>query len=273
MPMLAFLPWLNIKAPIVQGPFHLFPQGVGDVPPDGVDSQVSAETIGKVLSQYRESAKFPLRVVTVLQYDGRPLGADFDEADRAAIFLFGQHLAVSGLSDRRFIGGLLDGYTASGHYQMVIQAFTEPYSGSVSLTHRRKDGRSNVMLGQSDVHFIRPAHLVSQGEPNINLPLLAALQAVQTLPQAVHEHVDASVAYFSDRGRSDQIDRGRRFSVIVDARGERASEGFTVSQSSTISLKRWSAKRLIGVLGADLSTAAGVACDERTTRWVSRVRR
>ena len=61
--------------------------------------------------------------------------------------------------------------------------------------------------------------------------------------------------------------------MIVDARGERASEVFTVSQSSTISLKRWSAKRLIGVLGADLSTVAGVACDERTTRWVSRVQR
>ena len=34
--MLAFLPWLNIKAPLVQGPFHLFSQGVGDVPPEGV---------------------------------------------------------------------------------------------------------------------------------------------------------------------------------------------------------------------------------------------
>lgn len=194
--MLAFLPWLNIKAPIVQGPFHLFPQGVGDVPPDGVASQVSAETIGKVLSQYRGSANFPLRVVTLLQYDRRPLGADFDEAARAAIFRFGQHLAVSGLSDRRFIGGFLDGYTASGHYQVLIQAFTEPYSGSVSLTHRRKDGYSNVMMGQSDLHFFRPAHLVSQGEPNINLPLLAALQAVQTLPKTVHEHVDASVTQY-----------------------------------------------------------------------------
>jgi hypothetical protein len=196
MPMLAFLPWLNIKAPIVQGPFHLFPQGVGDVPPEGIASAISAETIGKVLSQYRESANFPLRVVTVLQYDGRPLGSDFDESDRVAIFRFGQYLAVSGLSDRRFVGGFLDGYTASGHYQVVIQAFTEPYSGSVSLTHRRKDGHSRVMLGQSDVHFVRPAHLVSQGEPNINLRLLAALQAVQTLPQAVHEHVDSSVTQY-----------------------------------------------------------------------------
>lgn len=196
MPMLAFLPWLNIKAPIVQGLFHLFPQVVGDVPPDGVGSLISAETMGKLLSQYRELANFPLRVVTVLQHDGRPLGEDFDDADRAAIFRFGQHLAVSGLSDRRFIGGFMDGYTSAGHYQVVIQAFTEPYTGSISLSHRRKDGHSSVMLGQSDVHFVRPAHLVSQGEPNINLRLLAALQSVQTLPQAVHEHVDASVTQY-----------------------------------------------------------------------------
>lgn len=196
MPMLAFLPWLNIKAPIVQGPFHLFPQGVGDGPPDGVGSLMSAEAMGKLLSQYRELANFPLRVVTVLQYDGRPLGEDFDDADRAAIFRFGQHLAVSGLSDRRFIGGFVDGYTAAGHYQVVIQAFTEPYTGSVSLIHRRKDGHSSVMLGQSDVHFVRPAHLVSQGGPNINLRLLAALQSVQTLPRAIHEHVDASVTQY-----------------------------------------------------------------------------
>ena len=53
----------------------------------------------------------------------------------------------------------------------------------------------------------------------------------------------------------------------------RASEGFNISQSSTINLKRVCAKRLLELRGADLSTAAGVACDERTTRWVSRVGR
>lgn len=157
---------------------------------------MSAETMGKLLSQYRVSANFPLRVVTVLQYDGRPLGEDFYEADRAAIFRFGQHLAVSGLSDRRFIGGFMDGYTAAGHYQVVIQAFTELYTGSASLPHRRKDGHSSVILSQSDVHFVRPAHLVSQGGPNINQRLLAALQSFQTPPQAVHEHVDASVTQY-----------------------------------------------------------------------------
>lgn len=196
MPMLVFLPWLSIKAPIVQGPFYLFPQDVGDLPPEGVGSSLSADTVRKLLSQYRESPSFPLRVVTMLQYDWRPLGAEFDETDRAAIFRFGQHLAVSGLSDRRFTGGFLDGYTAAGHYQVIIQAFTEPFTGSVSLTYRRKDGHSTVMLGQSDMHFGRPAHLVSQGEPNINLRLLAALQSVHTLPQRIHEHVYASVTQY-----------------------------------------------------------------------------
>jgi hypothetical protein len=194
--MLAFLPWLKVGVPIVQGPFHLFPQGVGDVPPEGVASQVSAATMGKVLSQYRESANFPLRLVTVLQYEGRPLGADLDGTDRAAVFQFGQHLAVSGMSDRRFIGGFADGYTASGHYEVVIQEFSEPYRGTVSMTHRRKDGHASVVMGQSDFFFQRPAHLVSQGEPNLNLPLLAALQARGTLPEEVLDQIDSSVTQY-----------------------------------------------------------------------------
>lgn len=196
MPMLTFLPWLRVAKPLVEGPFHLFPQGVGDVPPEGVASTISPETMAKVLGQYRDSVSLPLRVVLVLQYDRRPLGADIGEAGRAAIFRFGQHLAVSGLSDRRFIGGFPDGYTAAGHYQVVIQRFAEPYTGSISLTHRRKGGNASVVMGQSDAHFVRPAHLVTQGEPNLNLPLLKALPAVQSLPKTLHEHVDASVTQF-----------------------------------------------------------------------------
>ncbi len=196
MPMLAFLPWLHLKTPIVEGAFHVFPQGVDDDLPTGVASTFARQTLAKVLGQYRESANIPLRVVSVLQYDGRPLGVDFDETDRAAIFRFGQHLAVSGLSDRRFIGGFLDEYTASGHYQVIIQAFTEPYSGSISLTHRRKDGYSSVMMGQSDLHFVRPGHLVSQGKPNLNIQLLAALQIVHVLPSGIREHVDASITQY-----------------------------------------------------------------------------
>jgi hypothetical protein len=86
-------------------------------------------------------------------------------------------------------------------------------------------------------------------------------------------HATHRVAYFSDRGRLFQSDRGRRFSVITDGRRGRASEVVNVAQSSAIRLKRGVAKRLVDVLDADISTAAGVACDERTTRWVCRVYR
>jgi len=52
------------------------------------------------------------------------------------------------------------------------------------------------MMGQSYVHFVRPAHLVTQGEPNLNLRLLTALQGAQSLPETVHEHVTTSVTQF-----------------------------------------------------------------------------
>ena len=47
-----------------------------------------------------------------------------------------------------------------------------------------------------------------------------------------------TVAYFSDRGRLFQADRGRRNGAAGDALGKRASSGLNISQSSTISLKR-----------------------------------
>lgn len=55
-------------------------------------------------------------------------------------------------------------------------------------------------------------------------------------------------AYFSDRGRLIQADRGRRIGVAVAALGERIGTGVTVSYWSTISLKR-SAVVLVLVLG------------------------
>ena len=71
-------------------------------------------------------------------------------------------------------------------------------------------------------------------------------QAILDLHRNAQRLLRPLAADFSDRGRLFQRDRGRRFSAIVDARGMRASEGFNVSQSSTIILKRVVAKRLLG---------------------------
>jgi len=59
-------------------------------------------------------------------------------------------------------------------------------------------------------------------------------------------------AYFSDRGRPNQSDRGRCFSVIVDGLGRHASPMVNVAQSSTIS-RNWpvGASALPPVLGLD----------------------
>lgn len=194
--MLALMPWLRIPKPVHVGPFHAFPMGIGETGAAGVASIVSSEAIAKVQSQYRLAAHLPLDLFTAVAYEGRPLGSEFDEVDRAAMFRFAQHMAISGLSDRRFLGGLPDDYTAAGHYQLVIQAFQEPYRGSVSISHRRKGGQMHVLNGERDFHFVLPAHLVGQGSPNLNVPLLNALWDARTLPEADLEHVGASVTQF-----------------------------------------------------------------------------
>ena len=55
-------------------------------------------------------------------------------------------------------------------------------------------------------------------------------------------------AYFSDRGRPFQADRGRQDGVAEAALGKRAGTGLNVAQSSTISLKRAAVGRVSGVV-------------------------
>lgn len=78
-------------------------------------------------------------------------------------------------------------------------------------------------------------------------PATIAKLVARFVPSTVRVAIDLAVgdgallrAHFSDRGRLFQSDRGRRFSVIVDAPGCAQAMGFNVSQSSTIRLKRLS---------------------------------
>ena len=67
----------------------------------------------------------------------------------------------------------------------------------------------------------------------------AAFSHEEWLPQPTQrqDHYEQA-AYFSDRGRLFQIDRGRRFSVIADESRVRASRVGNIAQSSTINLKQ-----------------------------------
>ena len=196
MPMLAFFPWLKLREPVRVGPFHAFEHLIGGELPHDVSSALQPETLTKLLQQYRRSPQSPLRSLTILNYEDRALGEDLDPAARAAMFQFAGQLAVSGMCERRFIGEILDEYTASGHYQLIVQAFTQPFSGSINLTHRRKGGYANVMWGQSEIQFFLPDYLVGQGEPSINHALLQGLHQTTGLPESYGEEIAAAVAQY-----------------------------------------------------------------------------
>ena len=90
------------------------------------------------------------------------------------------------------------------------------------------------------------------GRLQVHLDFGANLASLELMRHLGVSYRSALLAYFSDRGRPFQSDRGRRFSVIVDGRERRTSSGLNVSQSSTISLKRPSAAPASGpVLGLD----------------------
>jgi hypothetical protein len=192
MPMLAFMPWLRLREPVAIGDVRAVPVAAEGSFPEGIQSSITAETVHKVLSQYMVAPKRSVPAATVLVLKGKPLGEDLDEPQRAKIFEAGQHLAVAGMSTRRFAAGVLDDYTASGHYQVIVQAFREPFAGSMTLTHRRKDGHSRVMLGYTDIRFWLPDYLVSPGTPQLDIALLNALVNVARGDQTWKEEVKAA---------------------------------------------------------------------------------
>ena len=126
--MLAFFPWLRLRMPVRVGRIFLFSHSPGSPFPADVETALDPAGLNQLLSQYRTQPSLVVRSLCVLQYDGRPLGDDLDEGERAEVFQFGRNLAVAGLSRRRFLGGFPDHYTASGHYQPIIP----PGSGLVS---------------------------------------------------------------------------------------------------------------------------------------------
>ena len=175
MGMLAFLPWLKLREPLRAGPFHLIPYSPGQGLPAEVLCSVSPEDMRRIVSPYRASIQHRLANLAVLQYDGRAIGAEFTPEDREVLFRFVRYLAVAGIATRRYNGNVMGSYSATGHYQLIVQAFPEPFSGSISVTHPRKDGSTTILIGASDHVFLMPEHLVNQFQLERDQSLLEAL--------------------------------------------------------------------------------------------------
>lgn len=176
MGMIAFFPWLRVREPIQVGGFHLFLHH-GDAPlPEGVSASLSQDDLKRLLSPYRIHAQHAESAHCLLQLCDGALDAELDPAGREAVFRFARHLAVAGLATRRFDGSPLGSYSASGHYQLIVQQFPTPFTGSVVVDHRRKDGHTRVLISAGAQHFQIPEHLVGQAQPQLDLPLLHALE-------------------------------------------------------------------------------------------------
>jgi hypothetical protein len=177
MGMVAFFPWLRIQEPIRVGALHLFLHHDGAPLPDGVNCSLSLEDLQRLTSPYRVHPKHAENAHCLLQVRDGALDAELDPAERATAFSFARHLAVAGLASRRFDGNPLSSYSASGHYQIIVQQFPTPFTGSVFSTHRRKDGEHGVLISPGALDFKIPEHLVGREQPKLDLPLLHALQA------------------------------------------------------------------------------------------------
>lgn len=177
MGMVAFLPWLRVREPIRVGSFHLFWHHLGAPLPDGVAASLSSDDLKRLLSPYRIHAQHAESAHCLLQLGACALDAELDLAGREAAFRFARHLAVAGLATRRFDGSPLGSYSASGHYQLIIQQFPTPFTGSVVANHRRKDGHTRVLISPGASHFQIPEHLVGQAQPQLDMLLLHALEA------------------------------------------------------------------------------------------------
>lgn len=177
MGMVAFIPWLRVREPIRVAGFHLFVHHAGAPLPDGINCALPLDDLKRLLSPYRIHTQHAESAHCLLQLGDGALDAELDPAGREAAFRFARHLAVAGLATRRFDGSPLGSYSASGHYQLVVQQFPTPFTGSVVADHRRKEGHTRVLISPGAQHFQIPEHLVGQARPQLDLPLLHALEA------------------------------------------------------------------------------------------------
>ncbi|MES2088965.1 MAG: hypothetical protein V4532_03125 [Pseudomonadota bacterium] len=121
---------------------------------------------------------------------------------------------------------------------------TDQLQEAIRITKFRIDELENELKRERDfMARLIPAEIRETKRKVTNQPKwVEVFSAIETKPMK-HEHIIDFIeehepcAYFSDRGRLFQADRGRRFSAIVDAQRVRASGDSNVSQSSTISLK------------------------------------
>lgn len=172
MPMMAFFPWLRVGAEgEALGPFRLV-RWRSRSPTRGEISQADSDVIRDVVRDYRIASQAPLDEVTVVLREGREVFDEWDESERARLFLLRELLTTAGLARREFFG--CGEYWNSTHFVPVVQAFTLPVGGSV-IGSRRRDGSAGTYETRGAYREYLPRHVRINSAVSIDRALLTAM--------------------------------------------------------------------------------------------------
>lgn len=133
-----------------------------------------------MLELYRLSPAVSVRSATIMRIAGRGITEQLDDEDIEKALRWGELIAFSGLAARNFFVQL--GYTSRETFRLVVQNFSDPAEGILTLS-RRRDGTSRVFVSRSAASFIQPLNAHSSGHVLFDSSLLNALLARSDQPE------------------------------------------------------------------------------------------
>jgi hypothetical protein len=194
MGSLAFFPWLRVTEPVSAGDHSLLLYSLGSPFPESAAFDVDVRTVERILRQYKVRRTESISTLNLLVRHDKPVGSSISDVELAEARRFARHLAVAGLAARSFVGSPWE-FAATGHFQLVVQAFSLPFDGRVAYQNRIKGGTSSVSTSVDMHDWPLPSHLLQPVDSHIDVALLAAL-GNSKLDARVREHLEASLTQY-----------------------------------------------------------------------------
>jgi hypothetical protein len=176
MSTLLFFPWLRVNSGFAVGDFELVVY-VRDKEPFGESSR-RQEQVDQVLSAFRERGENPVGKATLLKFQDKNLLDELEEEEASAAFVFGELVAVSGLSAREFFWPGAFQYCNRDLFQLRIQSFEGEVQG-VAIRSRRRDGSTLNYVSLDAYRIHKPVHIAEPLQVQFDIRLLHSLISLQ----------------------------------------------------------------------------------------------
>ncbi|MEQ1515852.1 MAG: hypothetical protein ABL931_05115 [Usitatibacteraceae bacterium] len=183
MPVLFFYPWLKTKQPLSLGVIDLVQYERGKSP-HALDGMLLAD-IDAVFANYGEpdfanpsETAPPVSSATLLSFPGDdPTSALSDDEIQIRLRL-GRLIAFCSLANRLFGG--IHSYANADVYEVIAQRYDPARPGSMVVTTRRRDGRTQQLLGSRSSHprFPRPMHVFGHAALAVDVALFRAIAGI-----------------------------------------------------------------------------------------------